>query len=106
MGALPGRGLRRRRAERLPLDAPAPAHGHVDGRGLATGGEFADALAGGAFVARLGGPLLLTGTDGLPELVRDYLETNAETIDEAFIFGGTHAISDVVADEVDQAIDG
>ncbi len=73
--------------------------------GLATGGEFADALAGGAFVGRLGGPLLLTGTDGLPELVQDYLEANAGSIDEAFVFGGTNAISDVVVDEVEEAID-
>jgi len=72
--------------------------------GLATGGDFADALAGGAAVGALGGPLLLTGQDNLPESTEGYLLDNAESIDDAFVFGGTDVISEDVVDQTRAAI--
>lgn len=72
--------------------------------GLATGGDFADALAGGAAVGALGGPLLLTGQDNLPESTEGYLIDNAESIDDAYVFGGTDVISESVVDQTRAAI--
>lgn len=72
--------------------------------GIATGGEFADALAGGALMGRLGGPMLLTTRDDLPQVVEDYLETHAATIDRAIVFGGTAVVSPTVESQVDAAI--
>lgn len=73
--------------------------------GIATGETFPDALAGGAAVAQLGGPLLLTGQT-LDPAVRDYLEANADSIDEAFLFGGTDRLPQAVEDDVAEAIGG
>lgn len=73
--------------------------------GLATGGDFADALAGGAAVGRLGGPLLLVGQNApLPESTGGYLEDNAESIDTAYVFGGVDAIGEDVVEEARDAI--
>jgi putative cell wall-binding protein len=79
------------------FDAPTLA-------GLARGSDFADALSGGAAVGGQGGPLLLSLSDRLPDVTREYLEDNAESIDRAYVFGGTAAISDDVLEEVDAAI--
>jgi uncharacterized repeat protein (TIGR01451 family) len=72
--------------------------------GIATGGQFADALAGGALMGKLGGPMLLTGQNTLPPVVKTYLENNATNIDRAIIFGGTAVVSSSVESQIDTAI--
>jgi putative cell wall-binding protein len=61
---------------------------------VATGGNYPDALAGGAAAARAGGPVLLTTPDGLPA------ETAAELArlqpGRIVVLGGTAAVSDTV----------
>lgn len=62
---------------------------------LATGMNFADALAGGAAAAAEGGPVLTTLRDSLPGSVADELaRLDPGTV---VILGGTAAISDAVA---------
>lgn len=68
--------------------------------GLATAGDFPDALAGGASVARDGGPLLLTFSDTLGQPVTDYLVQTAESVDRVVLFGGTNALSQAVEDAI------
>lgn len=72
--------------------------------GLARGDEFADALTGGAHAALTGGPVLLTPPDLLHPTVQDY--TCAEAQVAGFIFGGSEAISDAVADAFLGAVTG
>ncbi len=64
--------------------------------GLATTATFADALAGGADIARRGGPLLLTDAEALPDATAGFLTGRSSAV----IYGGTAAISDAVAAEV------
>lgn len=68
--------------------------------GIATGEEFPDGLTGGAHIARRGGPLLLTRHDTLPSFTDDYLKANKLSINQAFIYGQTAAISDSVKAQV------
>jgi putative cell wall-binding protein len=68
--------------------------------GLASGLVFADALAGGAELARLGGPILLTDANGMPPSVGAYLTANSSAITLAIIFGGTSALSAAFAGQV------
>lgn len=68
--------------------------------GIATGTGFPDALAGGAHVGRLGGPILLSQPDALPAAVGDYLADVAEGVSVAYLYGGEQ----VLAAEVEQAV--
>ena len=72
--------------------------------GLATGTNFPDALSGGAFMALLGGPMLLTTPSTLNAHPQAFLTENRATIDAAFIFGGSGAVSNVVDGQVAAAI--
>ena len=67
--------------------------------GLATGSAFPDALSGGAEMAALAGPLLLTGASALPAAVLSYL-TDAPTIKAVKVFGGSLAVPDAVLGQV------
>jgi len=59
--------------------------------GVATGSTFPDALAAGAQLAVLGGPLLLVETAGVPDPVDAYIAGNlGAPID---IYGGVNAVS-------------
>jgi YVTN family beta-propeller protein len=64
--------------------------------GVATGATFPDALAGGALLANLKGPLLLTAANTLPSTTSSYLKTNP-TLATVDLFGGTAAISNAVS---------
>jgi putative cell wall-binding protein len=66
---------------------------------LATGGDFADALAGAAQAGRADAPVLLVGAT-LPESVREYLEERAGTIEVVYLLGGDAAVPDDVQNEV------
>ncbi len=72
--------------------------------GIATGGDFPDALSGGVHMGKQGGPMLLTRTATLPEVVETYLEDNAATIDWVWIFGGTNAVSQEVEDAANATV--
>lgn len=63
---------------------------------LATMQTWQDALSGGALIAG-NGPLLLTNRYELPVASRDYLATNADSLDRIVLVGGRLAIDDVVA---------
>ncbi|WP_165491955.1 cell wall-binding repeat-containing protein [Egibacter rhizosphaerae] len=73
--------------------------------GIATGGDFADALSGGVQLGKLGGPMLLVRQDALPPVVETYLEDRADDIERALIFGGPAAVSSDVEQAVEDAID-
>lgn len=79
------------------FDAPALV-------GVARRDDFPDALAGGVHVGARGGPVLLTASDRLSDPVGTYLRANAESIDQADVYGGTAAVSDAVLSEVGAAI--
>ena len=72
--------------------------------GIATAEDFPDALAGGAQVGARGGPLLLSGSDALPEEVVDYLEEHRSAIDDVRLYGGTQALSESVEEAVADAV--
>lgn len=73
--------------------------------GIATSEDFPDALAGGALIGQRGGPLLLSGQT-LEQVVVDYLRSEADSIDEALLFGGTARLPQGVEDAVEAAIRG
>jgi hypothetical protein len=65
--------------------------------GFATGLDYPDALAGGARMGSLGGPLLLVNPDNVPPPVASYLQANASSFVSGpggELFGGTSAVSD------------
>lgn len=79
------------------FDAPATV-------GIARRDLFADALAGGAHMARLGGPLVLTDPVTLPDATSSYLCDVADGLRRATVFGGPVAVEDdVVATVRDRA---
>ncbi len=64
---------------------------------LATAGNYPDALAAGALASGLDAPVLLSGSDALPDLVRDELtRLGVETV---YVLGGRAALSDQVAEQ-------
>jgi hypothetical protein len=74
----------------------------VDTVGVASGVNFPDALAGGAAMGIGDQPLLLTDPAALPAVVSTYL-TNAQP-SEAFVFGGSAAVSDAAVNQVDALV--
>lgn len=75
---------------------------------VATGRDFADALAAGAFAARAGGPLLLVdGQDPDNALaVYAFLADHAAEIGRVVVFGGDAAVSEEVEARIAAALDG
>jgi putative cell wall-binding protein len=71
---------------------------------VATGGDYADALAGGSRAAQLGAPILLTNSSLLSKATETYLQGNARWVDTADVFGGTLAVSDTVLQAVQHDI--
>ncbi|HTN80376.1 MAG TPA: cell wall-binding repeat-containing protein, partial [Acidimicrobiales bacterium] len=74
--------------------------------GLASGTTFADALTGGAHIARFSGPMLLTDPSVLPATIQAYLNSKASNIGGGFLYGGTAAVSDSVRITAQVAIGG
>ncbi|MBQ6570200.1 MAG: leucine-rich repeat protein [Clostridia bacterium] len=65
---------------------------------LATGASFPDALAGGAFAAKIGAPLLLTHPNGAIEEIKNFvLDKEPANI---YILGGTGAVPDSVIEDI------
>lgn len=72
---------------------------------MATGENFADALAGGPMASQLNAPLVLTQTNVLTPATETFIEGIAPALDTLYILGGTAAITDDVADAAAAAAD-
>lgn len=72
---------------RTLFDAPATA-------ALARGGDFPDALAGGAHAGAIGGPVLLSPADELHPAAGGVLCDVAGSFVDAYAYGGTAALSE------------
>lgn len=85
--------------DRFATAATVADHTHPDGAEvvlLATGGVFADALAGGAAAAALDAPVLLTASETLPDATAEALQALAPR--KLVVLGGQAAVSEGVAD--------
>jgi putative cell wall-binding protein len=71
---------------------------------LASGLTFPDGLAGGAQAARLGGPLLLSAPDKLPDATKAELARLAPS--QVYLLGGSTTLTQAVADAVTSAVPG
>lgn len=71
--------------------------------GVASGVSYADALSGGAYLAHLDGPLLLTATTFLPAPTSAYLANVKTSLSVAYAFGGTAAITTTVTTQISAA---
>ena len=67
---------------------------------VATGVNFPDALAGGPAAVSDGAPILLTRRDDVPQATLDYLD-GLDSLGRVVILGGTAAVSQEVAVELD-----
>jgi hypothetical protein len=72
--------------------------------GVATTVSFPDALAGGAQIAHLGGPLLLNAPGAIDNQVVGYLTTHSTTITLARMYGGTSGVSTAVSNAASAAL--
>lgn len=72
--------------------------------GIATGATFPDALAGGAQLALIGAPLLLSTTTAMPGVTTTYLSTVHGGVKDAHVFGGTAALDDGVVSQLRAAV--
>ena len=72
--------------------------------GVASGVTFADALSGGAFLAHVDGPLLLSAPAVLPSSTTSYLQAVRGTVRTSTLFGGPTALAPAVATAVSVAL--
>ncbi len=72
--------------------------------GVASGVAFPDATSGGAFLARTGGPLLLSEPSSLPKPTSTYLSGAKGTIVTTSVFGSTAALSAAVQTAIAKAL--
>ena len=72
--------------------------------GVASGVTFADALSGGAFLAHVDGPLLLSAPTTLPSSTTSYLQTVRVSVLTSTLFGGPMALAPTVATAVEAAL--
>jgi putative cell wall-binding protein len=72
--------------------------------GVASGATFADAMSGGAYLARLGGPILLTYPTSVPASTSNYLSAVRSGLATSSLFGGSAAISVSVQTTIDQLL--
>ena len=57
--------------------------------GVATGAGFPDALAGGAQLALMGAPLLLSSLASVPTSTSNYLNADHSVLTNVYVYGGT-----------------
>jgi YVTN family beta-propeller protein len=72
--------------------------------GLASGTTFADALPAAAYLARVGGPLLLTDPHAFPSTASTYLTAAESGVTRALVFGGASAVSAAAQAEFSNAL--
>ena len=100
-GALPHEGLvgSDRYATAAAVAAAFPQQVHTTHVGIATGEQFADALTGGAMMAALGQPLLLTTSSNLSSVDYTALYGWME-LRTVSVFGGPIAVSDGTVSQI------
>ncbi len=81
-------------ADRFETATKVAAHffGAPEQVGLASGVAFPDALSGGAHIARLGGPILLSNPGSLPAATTNWLRARRSSTVTVHVFGGTGAL--------------
>jgi len=72
--------------------------------GVATGWNFPDALAGGAFMGLEGGPVLMTGPETLQSADGLYIGEHHASLQQAFLFGGPASLSPIIEKQVSVAL--
>ena len=70
---------------------------------VASGQVFPDALSGGAHIALLGGPILLSQSGTLPATVRAWFTINARQLTTVYLYGGTSTLADAIATQISSA---
>ena len=75
-----------------------------DAVGIATGENFPDALGGGAAIAQIPGPLVLTPPGGLPTCVVNDLKAAAGGLRWVEIYGGPGAVPAPIATQLHQIV--
>lgn len=93
-------------AERFFADPPVAGLVRQGGPGDDTDPAFADGLSGGAHIARLGGPVLLTPSWQLHATPEAYLAGQADTLGTAYLYGGDAALEATVAEQARAALGG
>lgn len=93
-------------AERFTPDPRYIGLARQGGDGTDADDGFADALTGGVHVGRLGGPILLTGTDALDGRLAAYLEEHGGSIVRTYAYGGPSALSDATVGSAEDVADG
>jgi hypothetical protein len=73
--------------------------------GVATGTGFPDALAGGAQLALMGGPLLLSSAATVPASTSNYLTADHSTLTKIYVYGGTSVLSVNILTQLTAALD-
>src|SRR5690606_27026502 len=68
--------------------------------GVAVAEKFPDALTGGAHIASLGGPILLTPSAGVTTHLDGWLCANADNVTTTVLYGGEAVISQAVAADI------
>jgi putative cell wall-binding protein len=91
-----------------PSDLSAKVAAELDPIGgivaVASQATFADALAGGPYIAAFGGPLLLTDPQTLSAPAKAAIEAAAGSLREVVIFGGTAAVSPTAEQDITAAL--
>ncbi len=72
--------------------------------GVATAANFPDALSGGAQLALVGEPLVLSSPESVPSATTDYLTSVRGTATTAHMFGGVQALADAVRSQIEHAL--
>ena len=71
--------------------------------GVATGASFPDALAGGAQLALMGGPLLLSSLGSVPASTSSYLNADHSVLTNVYVYGGTAVLGTTVVGQLTAA---
>jgi len=74
--------------------------------GVATGTGFPDALAGGAQLALMGGPLLLSTAASVPTSTSNYLTADHSALTKVYMYGGASVLGANVVTELTAAMGG
>jgi putative cell wall-binding protein len=92
-------------ADRYATSVKVAEHffGSVTVAAVASGTVFPDALAGGAQIGALDGPMLLTQPGSLPAAVSTWFSDHRDDITTVFVYGGTGAVAQAVATQIASA---
>jgi hypothetical protein len=71
--------------------------------GVPTGTRFPDALAGGAQLALIGAPLLLSNLASVPTSTSNYLNADHSVLTNVYVYGGTAVLGTNVVSQLTAA---